>query len=114
MPESLSQAIADERGDAQVLRAKGFIREADLIDQVLDRVAAAAEEFTRWLSESEAQLQSGLAERTLRRRFREWHESGLARYSAKGEREYLQAIVPHRANVDLMRARGRDAGGIAA
>jgi hypothetical protein len=112
--EPLAQVIADERGEATVLRHKGFAREADMIDRLLDRVAAASEEFLRWLSEDEAELQSGLAVRTLRRRFRDWHESGLARYGAKGEREYLQAVVPHRANVDAMRARGRQAGGMAA
>jgi hypothetical protein len=114
MRESLAQAIADERGDAQVLRAKGFEREAQMIERVLDRVATSAEEFLRWLTEDQAMLQSGLAQRTLRRRFRDWFDAGLARYGAKGEREYLQAVVPHRANIDEMRARGRRAGGMSA
>lgn len=107
MTESLAAVLAAERNDVQVLRAKGFIREAAMLEKVLDRVAAAGEEFMRWLSESEAQLQSGLAERTLRPRFREWYDAGVARYGPKGQREYLQIVVPHRANVDLMRQRGR-------
>lgn len=107
MKRSLAQVIADERSDAQVLRAKGFTREADMLDKVLGNVAAAAEEFLRWLSEPDAVLQSGLGVRTLRRRFRDWLESGLARFDERGNRQYLQAVVPHRANIDEMRERGR-------
>lgn len=107
MSETLEQVLADERGAAQVLRAKGDPRGADLIDGVVDRVRAAAEDFVTWLSEGDARLRSGRSMSWLRGRFAEWAESGHARMSAKNQREYRQVVVPRRANVSAAREAGR-------
>lgn len=109
MSSSLSQVLADAREDVQVLRRSGNTGQAEYVDALLSHVRDAAEDFLTWLSESDAVLKSGLSERTLRRRFRECLECGTARYSAKGDREYLALVVPPRPDLIAARARGRHA-----
>jgi hypothetical protein len=58
MTETLEQVLADERGDAAVMRAKGFTREAEMVEKMCDRFATAAADFLDWLSEDEAMLRS--------------------------------------------------------
>lgn len=102
----LEQIIADAREEAAVLRRSGNAGQADYVEALLDRVERGAEDYLRWLTEADAIIKSGLAERTLRRRFRELLDCGLARYSAKREREYRACAVPPRPNVADARARG--------
>lgn len=107
MTDALEQVLADAREQANALRITGNAGQATYVDQLCDRVAAAAEPYLRWLSESEARLYSGLALRTLRRRFRELLEAGNARYSAKGDREYRMSGLPRHADVAGAREAGR-------
>lgn len=101
----LAQVVADAREEAAVLRRSGNSGQAEYVEQLLERVSRAAEDYLRWLSEPDAIIKSGLAERTLRRRFRELQDCGLARWNAKREREYRACAVPPRPNIAAARAR---------
>jgi hypothetical protein len=102
----LAQILADAREEAQVLRRAGNAGQAEYLDGLLSRIRDAAEDYLTWLSEADAMLKSGLSERTLRRRFRDLMDSGLARHGAKRCREYLACAVPNRPEVRAQRARG--------
>lgn len=110
---TLEQVLADERGDAQVLRRNGHGRDADLAERICDKVAAAAEEYLRWLSEEDARLRSGWSVTRLRSHFGEWERQGHARRDGR-RRLYRMLIVPQRANTLAARDAGRRAGGQAA
>lgn len=103
----LAQVIADAREQAQVLRAAGHEGQARYVEQLLDRVKGASEDYLTWLSESDAIVKSGLAERTLRHRFRELLDCGLARYGDGRKREYRACAIPPRPDIAAARARGR-------
>ena len=107
--ETLEQAIADEREDAGMLRAKGFLREAELLERTIERIAKAASPFLDWLSETEAVLRSGQAKEWHRARFAILEAQGLARHNphALRERQYLRVAVPQRANPSAAREAGR-------
>ena len=107
--ESITDVIADERGQAAVLRHNGYVREADARERLLDRVARAAAPFTDWLSEKEAVLRSGHSAEWHRARFPQLLAQGLARIHPERprERQYLRCVVPQRANVSAARAAGR-------
>jgi hypothetical protein len=106
---ALEQVIADSREEAAVLRKAGNGGQADYVERMLDAIAAAAEDYTTWINEADAMIKSGLAERTLRRRFRELQDCGLARHNGRGVREYRACAVPPRPNVQNARARGKAA-----
>lgn len=103
---TLEQVIADARGDAQVLRRRGHVRDAELIERLCDDVAAAADAYLRWLSETEARLQSGWGIARLRKSFPEWLAADNARWQGR-QRQYRALVVPHRANVASARELGR-------
>lgn len=109
MSDVLATAIADARSDAQALRRMGNESQAAALENLVGKIAWAAEPFTIWLSESDAMLRSGDSERTLRRRFRVLHECGLARYGVRNRREYLQCAIPQRADVQSAYDAGRQA-----
>lgn len=100
----LATVLADAREEAAVLRRTGNGGQADYVDALLDRVQDAAEDYVTWISEGDAMLKSGLAERTLRRRFRELVDCGLARWNGRG-REYRACAVPSRPNLAAARAK---------
>lgn len=104
---TLEQVIADAREEAAVIRRSGNTGQADYVERLLDRVSGAAEDYLRWIKEPDAMIKSGLAERTLRRRFRELLDCGLARYGPNREREYRSIAVPPRPAVIQARERGR-------
>lgn len=106
MSETLEQAIADERGDAAVLRRRGHLKEAELIERLCDRFAAAAEDYITFVSEPDAQLRSGKSSEWLRARFGSWEKEGLARWSPSGrrQRQYRRCVVPQRTNLEAVRA----------
>lgn len=104
----LAQILADAREEAQVLRRTGNAGQADYMDALVSKIREAAEGFITWRSEADAQLKSGLSSRTLRRRFRELVDTGLARYGQKGQREYLDCAVPQR-DLGAQRRRGQAA-----
>lgn len=106
---TLEQVLADARGDAARLRFHGHKAQADSVEAVCDRVAEAAEEYLRWLSEENACLRSGRTRRWIRDHFREWEAQGHARLRGR-HREYRMLIVPK----DVSRIAAREAGRLAA
>jgi hypothetical protein len=104
----LEQVIADARSEARVLDATGNSGQADYIDQLLDKVQAAAEEWLTWLSEGDASIRCGFSEAWLRARFEAWRREGHARLVGR-VRQYRACVIPRRANTVTAAARGREA-----
>jgi hypothetical protein len=109
MGEQLEQVLADERGQAQVLRHNGHKAEAEIIERVCDRVGSAAEEYLRFLWEDDAMLRSNRARDWFRSRFAEWEAEGNAR-KVGNRRYYRMLIVPRRANLSAAREEGKRIG----
>lgn len=105
----LGQVLADAQGEAAVLRKNKASFSVERVEELCELVKEAAGDYMRWLSESDAMIKSGLSGRTLRRRFKELLECGLARYDAEGEREYRACAIPPRASIGEQRDRGRRA-----
>lgn len=101
--------IADWRASAQASRRTGHASTAELVEQILREVAAAAEEYLRWLSEDDAMLRSGKRRAWFRKRFAEWERAEMARRAGR-KREYRMLIVPQSADTLSARDAGRRAG----
>lgn len=108
MSEELEDVLADERGQAAVLRHNGHPHDADLIERICARVASASESYTRWLSESEAHTRSGKSPMKLRATFPELESEGLAKRVGRA-RYYRMCAVPQRRHVETAREAGRRA-----
>lgn len=109
MSENLEQVLADERGQAQVLRHNGHAHDADLIERVCDRVSSAAEDYLRFLEESDAQLRSNRSTDWLRSQFPKWEQQGNAKKVA-GRRYYRMLVIPQRVNLSAAREEGKAVG----
>lgn len=108
MSNELGQVLIDAVDDIASHKVKSDVLKIEYVADLVDRIKDAAEDFTTWLSESDAMLKSGLSERTLRRRFREMQECGTARYNRRTNgREFLAKCIPQRPNITAARARGR-------
>lgn len=94
---TIEQVLADERGQAAVLRANGHASEARIIERVCDSVSESLREYLTWLSEPDARLRSGRTVEWLRGRFAEWASEGMAEVRS-GRRYYRAVIVPLRAH----------------
>lgn len=105
----LEQVIADKRSDAQVLRAHGQETVARIIEDFASEVATAAEEYLRWIGETDAAMMSGKSEKWLRGQFPNWEQLGHARKGQNGKREYRMLILPRRVNLSAAREEGRRA-----
>lgn len=105
---TLEQVLADARGDAAVLRRHGQASVADALERLADAVAASAEDWLVFLSETDAHLRSGLSERWLRSRFSQWEREGHARVKG-GEHQYRACVIPRRARIGAAAERGRQA-----
>jgi hypothetical protein len=110
---TLEQVLADERGQAAVLRAKGHPHDAALLEALCDRVADAAEDYIRFISESDARLRSGWSVDRLKGRFPQWEREGHAEKRGR-ERYYRQLVIPQRVNPSAVRAEARRDGESAA
>jgi hypothetical protein len=102
----IETVLADWREKASAARMLRHAHDAELIEELVKDVADAAEPFMTWLGEPDAVLYSGHAVPWLRARFNAWEREGLARWSVRGkrERQYLQCILPRRADLDAVRA----------
>lgn len=107
--KSLQQVITDWRGDASVLRSRGHTSEAKLLETCAEEVASSAEEFLRFLPETDAQLRSNRSKDWLRSQFPQWEAMGHAE-KRNGRRYYRMLIIPQRANVSAAREEGRRIG----
>lgn len=105
----LEQVIGDWRASAQASRRLGVASTAELVEQIMQDVEAAAEEYLRWLSEEDAVLRSGKQRGWFRSRFPEWERAGNARRNGR-KREYRMLIVPQGADTLSARIAGRLAG----
>lgn len=105
--QSLRQFLADQRGEAQVLRRNGHTRDADRIDRICDGVVLHAEDYITPLSEADAMLWSGKSLAWLRARFSELERDGHAYHDDQGRRFYYQHGVPRRANPVAARREGQ-------
>jgi hypothetical protein len=103
-PGDLGQILADAREEAKIIERMGNAPQAKYLLQLLDKISEATEDYRLWLSEDKAQLKSGLSVRTLRRRFRELYDCGLARYNLKHQREYRSVAIPSRPDVQQAKA----------
>ena len=107
--EALEEVLADERGQAQVLRHNGHSHDADLLERVCDRVSSAAEEYLRFLPEPDARLRTNRSQEFLRARYPEWEAQGHA-FKKGNVRYYRMLVLPPRANLSAAREEGRKAG----
>lgn len=106
--ESLEEVLADARGELPVLQKRNGVWTAKDVEEFVDRVAAATEEWTTWLSEGDAVVRSGYAAATLRARFESLRRDNNARLVGRA-RQYRACAIPRRANVIDAAARGREA-----
>lgn len=109
MTPSLEQVLADARGELPILRKHGQDAVANAIERLCDAVAASAEDYLTWLSESDAMLRTGRSVRWLRSHFPEWERAGHGRWRA-GHRQFRLLILPRRANPVGAYEAGRRAG----
>jgi hypothetical protein len=107
--KDLQQVITDWRGDAAVLKSRGHMSEAKLLETCADEAAAAAEDYLRFLSEPDAQLRSSRSKDWLRSQFPQWEQNGNAK-KISGRRYYRMLVVPQRANLSAAREEGRRVG----
>ena len=106
MSETLEQVLADARGELPLLRKRKAGWDPDAIAEFLDRVAAATEDFRRFISEDDARLQSGKSVAWLRARHAEWMEAGNA--ECRGRKRYYRAmVIPRRPDLAAAREAGR-------
>lgn len=105
---SLEQVLADSREDAEVLRRRGHVHDAELMTKICDEIAAAAEDYLMWVSEEDAMLRSNRSREWLRSQFPEWERLGHARREGR-RRRYRLLVVPVRANLTAAAAAGREA-----
>lgn len=102
------EVLADERGQAAVLRSKGHGHDADLIEAICDRFAAAAHPYLNFMSEPNAMLRTGNSDRQMRRLFAELEPRGDAK-KIDGKRYYRECMLEPRPNLSAAREAGRRA-----
>ena len=112
MADTLEQVLIDLRDEARVLDKHGDPRAAKIIDDTLDRVRSAAEDYLTWLLEDDAMLQSDHAQKWFRARYPEWLAQGNAKM-VNGRRYYRALLVPRRANRNAAFAAGQAAARMA-
>ena len=106
MTRPLETVLADWHEKASVLRAVKHAHDAELIDAICDEVTRSAEDYLRFLSESDAMLRSGKSAEWLRARFTEWSDQGHAE-KRKTVRYYRAIVVPRRPDLESARDQGR-------
>jgi hypothetical protein len=101
----LAQLLADTRAEAALLRKRGVVQLADALDDIVDKVSAAAEDYLRFIPETEARLR-GAKLAWLRRNFATWAQDGHAR-KVGGTREYRAIMLPRVTPQSVAREAGR-------
>lgn len=97
--------LTDWLGDAQVLRGRGHVRDAELLDRCAEEMKHALAPFLAWMSEADAMLRSGRGVEFFRSRFAGWQSQGLSEQRGR-HRWYRAAVVPLRAHPSAARAAG--------
>jgi hypothetical protein len=101
----LAQLLADARDEAALLRRRGVTQLADFADEFVSKVEAAAEDYLRFIPESQARLR-GAKLAFLRRNFPTWEADGHAR-KVGGVREYRAIMLPRVTPQSVAREAGR-------
>jgi len=92
---TLEAALATAIEDVRAVQRMGGSCHPEAVLRLLGSIAAAAEPYTRWLSEADAMLRSGRRVEYLRSRFARWEAQGLA--EKRGGRRYYRAhVIPQR------------------
>lgn len=104
MADTLTDAIADALGEVPLIARHGGTLPVAEYERIVRRIAERAEPFITWLPEKDAALHSGKAVAWLRDRFPRWDRDGHARVGPTGGRQYLEIVLPRRADLDAVRA----------
>lgn len=101
------QVLADWRGQAAVLRKRGHVHDAELLEQCAEEISNTepVRSALEWLSEGDARLKSGYGVEYFRSRFTAWRSAGLAELRGR-RRFYRGIIVPQREHPSVARAAG--------
>lgn len=94
MHDPVLQLLQSMRADAEVLTRAGSSAFGQMLGGYADALDAATEDYTTWLSESDAMLRSGWTRARLRGHFPQWEQGGNARRVGRGDRRYRQVVVP--------------------
>jgi len=97
--KTLEAVLAEWQAKSKTLRDLRHEHDADLIDDIVRDVAAAADDFLCFLSETDAHLRSGRSAEWLRARFAAWERQGHAE-KRQGRRYYRRVVIPHRSHSD--------------
>lgn len=108
--KDLATVLADYFEMATVLRKAGESGKAQIIEEVCAEVTQAAEDYLRFIGESDASMMSGRSVKWLRSQYPEWESQGHARKGEGGRREYRMIVLPRRPNLSAAREAGRRAG----
>lgn len=104
----LADVLSEIREDAVVLRRRNHARDAEMLEQVADRVARAAADLLTWWTEEDAAAAAGWTRTKVRRHARLYAYTGHVRYE-RG-RYWLRAIiVPRTLPASIARAAGERA-----
>ena len=95
---SPEEILATWREEAEICERNGATTAAAQLTRCADEMALALREYSTWLSEADARLQSGKSANWLRSHFGFWAEAGHARWDPKHprERQYRALVVPTR------------------
>lgn len=102
----LERVLADLREESVILRRNGHSAQADALVRACDEVAAAAADYTTWISETEAKLRSGRGDDYFRARRQTWAEDGLAEQRGRVW-YYRRCVVERRKLASITRAEAR-------
>jgi hypothetical protein len=103
--QDLSQVLIDIRDEAALLRRRGVVQLADFADDLVTKVQQAAEDYLRFVPETEARLR-GAKLAWLRRNFATWEQEGHAK-KVGGERFYRSIMLPRTTPASIAREAGR-------
>jgi len=106
--KELETILADAFAEARTLEGNRASFSVERVREILKDVEEATEEWTTWLSETDASIRSGYSEDTLRGKFELLKRDGHARLAGRN-RQYRACALPRRANVVAASARGREA-----
>lgn len=103
---ALETVLADWRATADAMARAGKTDTEDLIRTICNEVEASAEDYLKFLPETEAVLHSGYSKDWLRHRYPQWERLGHAkrREHGKADRLYRRCILPRRADIAAARA----------
>src|SRR5690348_2256231 len=99
---NLEEVLTQARADAETLRRLGHANDARILDNLVNAVTAAAEDYLTWLSEGQAELKSGHSIQWLRSRYPSWERRGHAR-KVDRKRQYRDVVVPQREHTEMIK-----------